>query len=59
MTATMQERIESSSAAQCVAEDFYSNETAGKVQAGIDSFRRGQGRPAEAVIAELRKKHGL
>ena len=59
MTTTMEERIESSCAAHCVAEAFYSNETAGKIQAGINSFRRGEGRPAEAVFAELRKKHGL
>ena len=59
MTVTMKERIESSNAAHCVAEAFYSNETAGKIQAGIDSFRRGEGRPAETVFAELRKKHCL
>ena len=59
MTATMEERIESSCAAHCVVEAFCPNETAGKIQAGIDSFRRGEGRPAEAVFAELRKKHGL
>ena len=59
MTAIMQERIENASADRCVAESFYSNETAGKIQAGIDSFRRGEGSPAAAVFAELRKKHGL
>ena len=59
MTATMKERIEKSCAEHCTAEFFYSNETAGKIQAGIDSFRRGEGRPADAVFAELRKKHGL
>ena len=59
MTATMKERIEGSNAAHCVAEAFYSNETAGKIQAGIDSFRRGEGCTAEDVFAELRKKHGL
>ena len=59
MTATMKERIEKSCAERCTAEYFYSNETAGKIQAGIDSFRRGEGRPADEVFAELRKKHGL
>jgi len=59
MTTAMKERIESSNAAHCALDSFYSNETAGKIQAGIDSFRRGEGRPAEAVFAELRKKHGL
>ena len=59
MTATMKERIEKSCAERCTAEFFYSNETAGKIQAGIDSFRRGEGRPADEVFAELRKKHGL
>ena len=59
MTATMKERIEKSCAERCTAEYFYSNETAGKIQAGIDSFRRGEGRPADEVFAELRKKYGL
>ena len=59
MTATMKERIEKSCAARCAAEYFYSDETAGKIQAGIDSFRRGEGRPAGEVFAELRKKHGV
>ena len=59
MTTEMKERLEHSCAAHCVAESFYPDETAGKIQAGIDSFRRGEGRPAEAVFAELRKKHGL
>ena len=55
----MKERIEKSCAARCAAEYFYSDETAGKIQAGIDSFRRGEGRPAGEVFAELRKKHGV
>ena len=59
MTVTMKERIESSNAAYCVAEAFYSNETVGKIQVGIDSFRRGECRPVEDVFAELHKKHGL
>ena len=59
MKATMKERVEKSCAEHCTADVFYSNETAGKIQAGIDSFRRGEGRPAAAVFAELRKKHGL
>ena len=59
MTAALKERIEISSADRCVVGTFYSNETAGGIQAGIDSFRRGEGRPAETVFAELRKKHGL
>ena len=59
MTAVLKERIENASAERCSPEVFYSNETAGKIQAGVDSFRRGEGRPAETVFAELRKKHGL
>ena len=59
MTAVMKERIENASAEHCVAEAFYPNETAGKIQAGVDSFRRGEGRPAEAVFSALRKKYGL
>lgn len=59
MTVTMKERIENASAEHCVAEAFYPNDTAGKIQAGVDSFRRGEGRPAEAVLSELRKKYGL
>ena len=59
MTAVMKERIENADAEHCVAEAFYPNETAGKIQAGIDSFRRGEGRPAETVISALRKKYGL
>ena len=59
MTANMKERVEKSCAERCSPEFFYSDETAGKIQAGIDSFRRGEGRPAAAVFAELRKKHGL
>ena len=59
MTAALKERIENSGADHCVAEAFYANEPAGRIQAGIDSFRRREGRPAEAVFAELRKKHGL
>ena len=59
MTAVMKERIENAGAEHCVAKAFYPNETAGKIQAGIDSFRRGEGRPAETVISALRKKYGL
>ena len=59
MTAVLKERIENASVEHCSAGVFYSNETAGKIQAGVDSFRRGEGRPAETVFAELRKKHGL
>ena len=59
MTAALKERIESSGEDRCTVGSFYSDETAGKIQAGIDSFRRREGRPAEAVFAELRKKHGL
>ena len=59
MTAVMKERIENAGAEHCVAEAFYPNETAGKIQAGVDSFRRGEGRPAETVFSALRKKYGL
>jgi len=59
MTALLKERIENSEARFCLAEMFYSNETAGKIQSGIDSFRRGEGEPADEVFAELRKKYGL
>ena len=59
MTAVMKERIKNADAEHCVAEAFYPNETAGKIQAGIDSFRRGDGRPAETVLAALQKKYGL
>ena len=59
MTAVLKERIESASAEHCSAEVFYGNETAGRIQAGIDSFRRGEGRQADVVFAELRKKHDL
>ena len=59
MTATLKERIESAGAERCAVDAFYPNETAGKIQAGVDSFRRGEGRPAEQVFSELRKKYGL
>ena len=59
MTATMKERIEKSCAEHCTAEFFYPDETAGKIQSGIDSFRHGEGCPADAVFAALRKKYGL
>ena len=59
MTVALKERIESAGAERCVIESFYPNETAGKIQAGVDSFRRGEGRSAELVFSELRKKHGL
>ena len=59
MTALLRERIESSDARFCPADVFCSNETAGKIQTGIDSFRRGEGKPADEVFAELRKQYGL
>ena len=59
MAAVLKERGESASAEHCSAGAFYSNDTAGKIQAGVDSFRRAEGRPAEVVFAALRKKHGL
>lgn len=59
MTAVMKERMEVANAEHCSAEASYPDETAGKIQAGIDSFRRGEGRPAAAVFSSLRKKHGL
>ena len=58
MTATLKERVENSEARFCLPEAFYSNDTACRIQAGIDSFRRGKGEDAGEVFAELRKKHG-
>ena len=59
MTAFLRETTETSDARCCPADVFYSNETAGKIQTGIDSFRRGEGKPADEVFAELRKQYGL
>ena len=59
MIAVLKERIENAEARFCVPEVFYSNETACKIQAGIDSFHRGDGEDTEAVFAELRKKYAL
>ena len=59
MTAVLKERIENSEARFCMPEVFYSNETACRIQAGVDSFRRGNGEDAESVFAELRKKYAL
>ena len=59
MTEAMKERIEYADAGRCSAEAFYPNETVGKIQAGVDSFRRREGKPAEAVLSALRKKYGL
>lgn len=59
MTAVLKERIENAEARFCVPEVFYSNETACKIQVGIDSFRRDNGEDAEAVFAELRKKYAI
>ena len=59
MTAVLKERIENAEARFCVPEVFYSNEKACKIQAGIDSFHRGNGEDAGAVFAELRKKYAL
>lgn len=34
-------------------------ETVREIQAGIDSFEKGEGRPANEALAELAKKHGI
>ena len=59
MTETMKERIECAEAGRCSAETFYPNETAGRIQAGVDSFRRREGKPANVLFSALRKKYGL
>ena len=59
MTATLKERVENAEARFCLPEAFYSNDTAFRIQAGIDSFRRGKGEDAGEVFAELRKKYAL
>ena len=59
MTAILKERIENSEARFCLSKAFYPNDTACRIQAGIDSFRRGKGEDAGEVFAELRKKYAL
>ena len=50
--------ILSSDASTDADKDEYA-ETVKAIRAGIESFRRGEGRPAREALEELRQKHGI